>query len=583
MGNKTETIRFRWKIVLLLGLLLAVAFLFCRTVGVAAQEMETESGATRDADTTIADGVYIGRVAVGGMTQAEAAAAVDAYIDSLKDAKFTLVGAAGSITVTADDMGVTADTDTCVTQAARAATSGNLIERFKEKKALDSGTYVVDLPVGVDKQQTAELIYDAKSSLDIAAEDNTLVRENGAFVFVEGQSGKEVDVVASVYAINTYLADEWNGGDAQIDLVMEEVAARGSQEEFSHIKDVIGTCTTDFSSSSASRATNVSNGCEKVNGSIIYPGEEFSVYEAVSPFTEENGYALAGSYSNGTTVESFGGGICQVSTTLYNAVLRAELQVTMRCSHSMIVTYVQPSMDAAISGTYKDLRFINNTDYPIYIQGYCSGGTITFNIYGEETRDPNRVVTFESEVTDTTEPEVQINLDSSAKIGSYHTEQTSHTGYVARLWKVVTVNGVEESRKVINNSTYSASPTIVVFGTKGATEEQLAALKAAQSAKDLNAAKAVANAITEEPADSEEPDDGDENLDDGSGTDTNDGTDDSKKSDGNTDQNVDTGAAGDTVTTDDTDSGTQGNTGSDAGTGGGTDGAADSAGGEAAD
>ena len=93
------------------------------------------------------------------------------------------------------------------------------------------------------------------------------------------------------------------------------------------------------------------------------------LHDAVVPFNAENGYELAGSYENGTTVETYGGGICQVSTTLYNAVIRAELEITERFAHSMIVSYVEPSMDAAISGEYKDLKFKNSTKYPVYIEG----------------------------------------------------------------------------------------------------------------------------------------------------------------------------------------------------------------------
>ena len=92
--------------------------------------------------------------------------------------------------------------------------------------------------------------------------------------------------------------------------------------------------------------------------------------------------------------EAVGGGVCQVSSTLYNAAIRAELEVVERSPHSMIVTYVQPSMDAAIAGDYKDFKFRNNTDAPIDIQGYTKNRKCYFVIYGEETRDPNRKVTF---------------------------------------------------------------------------------------------------------------------------------------------------------------------------------------------
>ena len=124
------------------------------------------------------------------------------------------------------------------------------------------------------------------------------------------------------------------------------------------------------------RKQNVAVGAEKINGTLVQPGEEFSVEAVVVPFDAENGYALAASYEMGKVVDSYGGGICQVSTTLYVAVLKAELEVTERYSHSMIVHYVDPSMDAAIAEGLKDLKFINNTDAPIYIEASADGSII---------------------------------------------------------------------------------------------------------------------------------------------------------------------------------------------------------------
>lgn len=122
-----------------------------------------------------------------------------------------------------------------------------------------------------------------------------------------------------------------------------------------------------------SQSDECKNGTSKLNGKVLYPGEEISVCDNMVPFTEENGYEPAASYANGAVVESFGGGICQVSTTLYQAVLQAELEVTERHNHSMIVKYVEPSMDAAIAEGAKDFRFVNNTEAPIYIEGYTYG------------------------------------------------------------------------------------------------------------------------------------------------------------------------------------------------------------------
>lgn len=208
--------------------------------------------------------------------------------------------------------------------------------------------------------------------------------------------------------------------------------------------------------------------------------------QMVVPFTAENGYAPAASYEMGSVVETYGGGICQVSTTLYLAVLRAELEVTERSNHSMIVNYVKPSMDAAIAEGYKDFRFVNNTDAPIYIMGYADGSEIGFVIYGHETRDPNRTVTYESETLTTTESTTELVEDSSAAYGSVNLKSSGHTGYTARLWKIVTVNGEETSREQVNSSTYNMTPNTYAVGTKTDDTAALSAMRSAIESDDLN-------------------------------------------------------------------------------------------------
>ena len=262
------------------------------------------------------------------------------------------------------------------------------------------------------------------------------------------------------------------------------------------MKDVLGTYTTSYSSSGSDRSANVANGCELINGTTVYPGESFSTYEAVAPFTEENGYYMAGSYLNGQVVDSIGGGICQVSTTLYNAVLLAELQVDERHNHSMIVNYVDPSMDAAIAeSSGKDFVFTNNTEYPIYIEGYTSNKKITFTIYGVETRDSNRKVTYESEVLETISPGAEvINQDSSQPVGHVDV-QSAHTGYKARLWKVVTVDGEEVSREQVNSSSYKMTPRTATVGTSTSDANVYNELQAAIATGSIDHVKSVASAL----------------------------------------------------------------------------------------
>ena len=297
-------------------------------------------------------------------------------------------------------------------------------------------------------------------------------------------------------AVYDYLTGDWNGTGCAIDLVIAIDEPAGKAEDLAKVKDVLGTFTTSYSTSGSSRSANVANGCRLIDGTTLYPGEEFSAYEAVCPFTEANGYYMAGSYLNGQVVDSLGGGICQVSTTLYNAVLLSELEVTERYNHSMIVTYVDPSADAAIAeSSGKDFKFVNNTGYPIYIEGITTPDkSITFTIYGVETRDSSREVIYESVVLERTVPEEEvIYADESQPVG-YCSVQSAHIGYKAQLWKVVRENGVEVSREQINSSSYMKAPRSATVGVATADEGARNAIMAAIATNSIDEVKAVAGA-----------------------------------------------------------------------------------------
>ena len=273
------------------------------------------------------------------------------------------------------------------------------------------------------------------------------------------------------------------------------------------MKDVLGTFSTSFKTSGSGRSANVRNGCALINGTTLYPGDEFSTYDAVSPFSEANGYFLAGSYLNGQVVDSLGGGICQVSTTLYNAVLLSELEVTERHNHSMIVTYVEPSADAAISESAgKDFRFVNNTGAPIYIEGYTTEDKqLVFTIYGEETRDPGHAVRYESEVISKTYPDTEvIYVNEGAPIGSVSV-QSANIGYKANLWKVVTENGTEVSREMVNSSVYKMSPRAATVGVATSDPNAYNEIMAAIATNNIDHVKNVAAALAAGTAPAEQP------------------------------------------------------------------------------
>ncbi len=311
-----------------------------------------------------------------------------------------------------------------------------------------------------------------------------------------------VDENASVAAIYDYLTGSWvKGENGNVALVMavdepkeNRRACEGKKMCSEHLRQAIRP-------PGASRSKNVANGCSLINGTTLYPGDTFSTYNTVKPFSTENGYEMAGSYLNGKVVDSIGGGICQVSTTLYNAVLRAELEVTERHNHSMIVTYVDPSADAAIAeSSGKDFVFVNNTDYPIYIDGHTADKKITFTIYGVETRAKNRAVDYESEVVEKKVPEAdQIIADASQPIGVISVS-SAHIGYKARLWKIVKENGVEVSREQVNSSNYKMSPRTATVGIASPDPNATSQMQAAIATSSIDTVKATISNIKAQQA-----------------------------------------------------------------------------------
>ena len=152
-------------------------------------------------------------------------------------------------------------------------------------------------------------------------------------------------------------------------------------EQLNEINSKLSSFSTTYANS-ASRGGNIAVATSRINGKLLAPGETMSVDKTILSRNAANGYFKAGSYLNGKTVQTYGGGVCQVSTTLYGAVIRAGLIPTERNAHSMAVHYVPLGLDAAISEGYKDLKITNTYNKPIYIQGITSGGRLTFNIYG---------------------------------------------------------------------------------------------------------------------------------------------------------------------------------------------------------
>jgi len=461
--------------------------LFCLFVVVAVMAgLELKSlAATKNEDNTINNGIYIAGIDVSGMTAEDATTAVESYVKDLGSKTVTLMIDTNAVKVTANDLGMEWTNQEIIEEAVNLGKTGNIIQRYKALKDLENESKEYEVEISFDNEAIQNVVNSKCLAFDVEPKDASIKRESGQFVITDGQTGIGVDVDSSVKLVEDSLS-QWNREDTSIDLAVEVVEPKITKDSLSKVKDVLGTFTTSFASSSSSRAANVENGAKLVNGSILLPGETFSTYETITPFTAENGYYLAGSYLQGQVVDSFGGGICQVSTTLYNAVLRAELQIDERHNHSMIVSYVDPSADAAISESAgKDFKFTNTTEYPIYIESTTGGRKITFNIYGCETRDANRKIEFKSETLTTTEPVgVKYVIDNTMLFGQQKQTQAPHTGYTAKLSKYVYVNGKQTEVVEINDSTYKAEQAYISVGTAWGDPTSVATLSAAVATND---------------------------------------------------------------------------------------------------
>ncbi|MBQ9550770.1 MAG: VanW family protein [Lachnospiraceae bacterium] len=451
-----------------------------------------------EGDAVIKEGVFAGPVELSGMTEDEAENAVDSYIEGLNNAELILSCVSGNtVTVKVSEFGVSWGNRDIIPDAVSLGRSGNIIKRFKDLSDLKKHKKKYDLELAIDDEAVRKVIGESCTVYDTKPKNAELIPgDGGSFTIIEGEDGYAVNVESSVAAVEDYIHEELTEDGGPVELVVDTVKPRGDTETLSKIKDKLGSYTTKYETSGADRSANIATGCRHINGTLLYPGEQFSVYEHVSPFTEENGYHLAGSYLNGLVVESLGGGICQVSTTLYQAVLRAELQVDERSNHSMVVDYVPHGGDAAIAGTAKDFKFTNSTPYPIYIAGQTGGKAINFTIYGVETRDMSRrSLDFESVELSREEPGPdKVIGDSASPAGSVHT-QSAHTGYRCEFWKIIKEDGNEVSREKISTSTYKAVPRIITIGTGTDNAVTKAALDNAIATQNPDYAKAVAASI----------------------------------------------------------------------------------------
>lgn len=229
--------------------------------------------------------------------------------------------------------------------------------------------------------------------------------------------------------------------------------------------DKLATYSTRYDSSNENRSNNIEISAEKINGTILMPGETFSYNQTVGERTISEGYKEASAYAGGEVVQDVGGGICQTSSTLYNVVLLANLEIVDRSNHQFLTSYVSAGRDATVSWGGIDFKFKNNRTYPIKIEVKAKNGVCQMTIYGIKEEVEYEVV-IQSEVTSYIDYETEYEYDSSLAEGEEVIDQQGYIGCTSETYKILKYNGEIISKTLLSKDTYDPLTKKVRVGTK---------------------------------------------------------------------------------------------------------------------
>lgn len=416
---------------------------------------------------TIYNGISVSGIDLSGKTQEEALETLLNELEiPLESQRLDITDNDRRYEYTFSHFGARYDIEDAVKKAYELGRSGELRTRYKEiKKYAESGIDIAP-QYSYDESYITNILTELKPQFDVPAKNSVLTRANGVFTATDEQSGYELDIESTASKIKAQL-DTVQAGEVIAET--KELLPTITKEENMKATTLIGSYSTSFTNGPGSegRNENLRLACASVNGTLIAPGQVFSMNATLGPQTYANGYKDAGVYVNGKVEQGVGGGVCQVTTTLYNAVINAELDIVERSNHSLTVAYVPMGMDAAIAGTYKDLKFKNSTDYPVYLEAYLSGNKIITNVYGNEIHGSGHTVKYVTEyVGSIPKPAEKVTNDPNLPEGERVVTYTGKVGHKVNTYKVVYENGQEVSRKLFNTSTYRATADEVKVGTK---------------------------------------------------------------------------------------------------------------------
>lgn len=341
----------------------------------------------------------------------------------------------------------------------------NIIKRYKLIKAAEKKEF--KLAFTYNPKPIDEIIESIEKDTSKTAVDAKISITNGNIKITPETNGAKLEKDKLKQAIIAQISDDVSEESIKINAPVEVVLPKITAEKLSNIDSKISSFSTSFTTSTVNRVNNIDISTKAVNGTLLMPGETFSFNETVGERTKARGYKEAGVIIDNQIEEGLGGGICQVSSTLYNALLKSSLKATERRNHSLPLGYIGKGLDATVDWGNIDLKFKNTLDIPIYIEGYIENKNVYFNFYSSKdlTKKSYEMVT---EVTDTIQPIIKYIDDPKRNEGETEVVKKASTGYKVKTYRKTFENGNLINTELISSDSYKVVNGEIIRGTKKA-------------------------------------------------------------------------------------------------------------------
>lgn len=412
----------------------------------------------------IVPGVFIAGIPVGGLTPVQAEMYVRSHVESRigRPVRVYLGGDAWS--VTPEELGTRVDLEGMVGRAHAVGRAGSPLRQLRERLEVARKGWNIPVEVKVDPDRLDAWLDAIAAKVERPPEDARLeVDATGAVAILPSRTGYRLDRERVAERLTYAILSE---DDRYLRLTLEPVAPRLSTEgaRALGIRTLLGAFTTRFDPSDFNRTQNIILSAESLDGLVIAPGETFSFNERVGPRIESAGYKEAPVIIDGELVPDIGGGVCQVSSTLYNAVLMAGLRVVQRVPHSIPSAYVPLGQDATVVYDTIDFKFANNTPGHVMIKAWTTRDEVTIAFYGDGPA--YRSVRLESTVLSEIEPRVVEVTRTDLGPGERQIVKAGRKGYHVQVWRVAERTDGRVERTLVSQSSYRSSDRVIWVGAR---------------------------------------------------------------------------------------------------------------------